>query len=423
MAFSMPRLSAVIVGIIAFSWLLPDIFIRATRTEVVHLSGQFSPVTEQFIIWQAGADSLKYKTEAGENLSAREARSLMPFVFAYDAAKWGLFPVEVKGEQINFEQAKNTVQMVKLRPWLWTGEIISLYPMFESQPEKAELELPSDVFRVHSEGIEFINAVDGSINQAKSAMFSSAMQQAGVNFPITAIGGNPNPRKPFDEGYFFTDKQGYLFQLKMVHGRPQCRNTGIMVPGVVRYIYVEEHMSRKTFGYIVTDEAVFSIDRDDTLKQFPIKGFSGNTDSISIIQMPVYYSAVYQRLQQDKINPLHLMATDTHFSLVKEKDINLPDAVLASRARISHISSALFPITIKQFTPLWNGPQLLINPDKNWRTHLPYAFLGGVICMLILLGIRYKKQQRFSVIECLIVFLSGIAGLLAVLIFGPLNRK
>lgn len=423
MVFSIPRLSAVIVGIIAFSWLLPDIFIRATRTEVVHLSGQFSPVTEQFVIWQAGADSLKYKTEAGEALSSREARSLMPFVFAYDAAKWGLFPIEAKGERVDFEQAKNTVQMVRLKPWLWTGELIGLYPLFESQPEKAELELPPDVFRLKAQGIEFINAADGSINQAKSNMFSDAMHQAGVNFPVTAIGGNPNPRKSFDEGYFFTDQQGHLFQLKMVHGRPLCRDTGIMVPGKVHHIYVEEHISRKTYGYIVTDTGVFSIDRDDTLKQFPIKGFSANTDSISIVQMPVYYSAVYQRLQQNKVSPLHLMATDSYFSPVKEKNINLPDEILASKALMSNISSALFPVTIKQFSPLWNGPQLLINSDKNWRAHLPYIILGGIFCLVILLGVRHKKQQRFSVIECVIVFCSGLSGLLAVLIFGPLKRK
>lgn len=423
MSLSIPRLCAVLMATIALSWFLPNIFVRATRSEAYHMSGMFSPIKEEFVIWHSGADSLRFTAEDGAPLTTRAGRSQMPFTFSHDAAKWGLFPITINGETISYEEAKTMTRLQRLRPRLWTGEIIPLYTLFESRPETAELSLPPDVFRLTNTGIVFINCHDGSINEDKSGLFTRALYDAGVTFPIRAIGGNPNHLKTFDEGYFFTDADGLLYQLTMVAGQPRCRQTGIMVPGEIRHIAIEEHQSRVSYGLIVTDEGVFSIGYDDTLRQLPLRNYSATSHSISLMQMPHYYSITQQELRPEVSAPIHLIATDSDFEPVRTHDIALPEEIQQQRDTQNALASMLFPLTIRQFTPLWNGPLFLVQPAKDLKPHAFYAALGGVASLLLLLGIQRYTRRQGSLLEALLVFCTGIPGLLATLAFGPVKKK
>ena len=96
---------------------------------------------------------------------------------------------------------------------------IGLYPLFESESDRVNLELPPDFFRINN-SIEFITASTNDINLEKSKLFNQVFINKGFSFPAKIIAGIPTTRKSIDEGYFIVDNTNKLFHLKMTKGQP-----------------------------------------------------------------------------------------------------------------------------------------------------------------------------------------------------------
>lgn len=412
---SLSRLATVLAAMAALAWFLPDLYRRATQPERVRISAYYSAETGQFQIRTDAFDKTSFHDEEGNALTAEAHRRRLPFLYFADLIKHGQFPAEVAGRAVTPEAARREMQVVQLNPRDWNAPHLNLNTLFESAPWGARLALPEDMFRVEPAGLTFIRTADGSVNAEKSELFTQAMHEAGVVFPLRGLGGNPSPLKDFDEGYLLVDAAQRVFQLKLAQGRPICRDTGLVVPGAVRAVTVEEHARREFIGAIVTDDSVFLVTYADTLVPLPLDGFTADHSMASLRTDPLNRTAAAADMRDRINNPLRMVVTGVDYQPLRRFDLPLPQDIRAHALRMQSVASVLFPFSIIQAAPEDGRVLLRLVPAAN----LALAGAGCVAATLILWALRRRAGRRMKPVEAVVTLLGGIPGLIALQLFGP----
>lgn len=412
---SLSRLATVLVTIAALAWFLPDLFRRATQPERVRVSAYYSAPAGQFLTRTDTFDKSEYRDESGRIQTVEQHRRLLPFLYFADLAKHGQFPAEVGGKAVTPEAARRDMQVLQLNPRDWNTAQLNIHTLFESSPWSARLALPEDMFRVEPAGLTFIRTADGTIDTDKSKRFTKAMHEAGVLWPLRGIGGNPSPLKEFDEGYLLVDAASTVFQLKMVHGEPDCRNTRLSIPGHVRAVAVDEHARREFYGAVVTDESVFLVTYADTLLHLPLDGFHAD-NSMAVLRTDPLNRTIASADMRDRIkNPLRLVAMGTDYQPVRRFDLPLPDGHRSYAVQMQTLASALFPFSIIQSVPEDGRVLLRLAPAAS----LPLAAAGCALATIILVILRRRSGQRVMPVDVVVTLLTGLPGLIALQVFGP----
>ncbi|MFC7335120.1 DUF4857 domain-containing protein [Rhodocista pekingensis] len=416
---SVSRLATLFVAVLALCWFLPDLYDRAALPEPVRTSGYYSADAGAFLVRVDGRDDTRFLDEQGNPVAEEAFRRGLPFLYFADLEKHGEFPATVAGVPVTVEEARRQLQMLRLAPRDWNSGGLNLHTLIESAPWGARLSLPDHMFRVRPAGLEFLRVADGRVDRDLSDRFTAAMTEAGVVWPLVAIGGNPSTRKEFDEGYLLVDSANRLFQLKLVKGEPECRATGLTVPGRVRAATVSEHQRREFIGAVVSDEAVHLVTYDDRLVPLPAAGFDADTVSVSLRTDPLNRTVLSTDLSGSTDTPYHLTATDREYRPVHSFDLPLPADYLASLERRSMVASALFPLTVSQSSATDDLLHLHLAPAE----HPGLAAAGGLLCCALLWLWRRRTRAPLHPVELVTTLLTGVAGLLALLLLGPLTRQ
>ena len=410
------RLAMMAVGIVALGWLAPSLALRATQPERIRSTAYYSAVTGQFHLRTDAFDRTGYEDEAGAPQIAAEHRRLLPFVHYADLAKHGQFPAEVAGQSMTPEVARREMQVQQYKPQSWNTAVINLNTLLESAPWGTRLSLPDDMFRVEPAGLVFLRTGDGSIDSAKSTLFTDALNAAGIVWPLRAVGGNPSPLKDFDEGYLVVDGASHLFQMKMVQGKPQIRDLHLPVPGAVRAVVVTEHLRREFIGAVVTDASIFLVTYDGRLIELPTDGFDADSHSVLLRTDPLNRTIATTDLRDTLARPTRVVATDRDYRPVRSLDLPLPEEYRSLVRNQRRLLSLLFPFAIVQFIPTEGRVVLQLRPAASPGL----AIAGCVVSALLLAAIR-RRRGPIDRAELLVPLLAGPPGLVCAVLFGPLT--
>lgn len=413
---SSSRLAMMAAGIVALGWLAPSLVLRATQPERIRSTAYYSAVTGQFHMRTDAFDRTEYWDEAGARQTAAEHRRVLPFVHYADLAKHGQFPTEVAGQPVTPEVARREMQVQQYKPQSWNARAINLHTLLESAPWGVRLSLPDDMFRVESAGLVFLRTADGSIDSAKSALFTEALSTAGIVWPLRAVGGNPSPLKDFDEGYLLIDAASRLFQMKMVQGKPDVRDLHLSIPGSVRTVAVTEHIRREFIGAVVTDTSIFLVAYDGRLIGLPADGFDADSHSILLRTDPLNRTIATADLRDTLARPARLVATDRDYHPVRSLELPLPEEYRAVVHNQRRLLSLLFPFAIVQFTPTEGRVVLQLRPAA-----APWLAVAGCLTSTLLLAAIRRRRGRIDRAELLVPLLAGPPGLVCTLLFGPLT--
>jgi hypothetical protein len=412
------RLAPVFLCIAALGVFLPQTWLRAAQGDYFGLRGLYSAVTEEFVIWEIGPTGLNFRSESGVPYSSpREGRMLTPFHFSYAVQQWGGFPLAVGGRIFTYEEARRE-QTHTLQASGVSAPPPVLRMLLESEPETAALSLPPDVMAIDRDGLRFIRCDDGSEDAAKSEAFTRAVLEAGAVFPLAAAGNNPSTLKPFDEGMFFVDSEGALFRLKMVKGLPWCRNTGLKVPGEVLGIAVDENPRREFYGSVITEDAAFLIRYRGDLLRLPLESYQPRAMDLLMNFDPLNRTFILSRPGERVRQPVDLLATDDEYRPVRSFRAPVPEAVTDRQILVRRGLALLMPFELERYSSLRSGVFLSLRPSG----HFPFACLGAVLWAAVYWAVRRKRPWRENLLPCCIAALSGVAGLAALLVFGPVTE-
>lgn len=257
--------AAFLLAVLCLAGVLPAAYDKVFRREIGPPLLFFSPGLNQFIFRQSlGGHSFTYHDETGREYDRAGFEALLPFFYAKNLERQNLLPVTVAGQSFDLaaiEAGRQSIE-VKSRHLPVEGRRLTLYPLFNTDPERAIIPFPEKFLRLTPDGAEVVNADTNRPDPELSREYSAALTELGFVFPATAAGSKPTNLKPFDDGIFIRDANGAIFHLRRVLNRPEVVRTAIDPKLPVRHIVVAENRRREFHGLLITDHGVLLIGSD-----------------------------------------------------------------------------------------------------------------------------------------------------------------
>lgn len=251
----------------------------------------FSPVAGQFLFREylspgqeaalpaaeAGLaeHGLMHRNASGKALSRTEFENALPFQYAESLRVRGLLPVTIQGRAFDAEALRQGRLILGIRPADVAGgrPDPGLYALLDSRPDRVTLVFPEDRFRLAGR-LEFVNADHNAPDPALTEAVNAALAAAGFVFPATAAYGRDTLLKPFDAGWFLTDADGGLYQLRRVRDLPQVARVALPPGEGVAHVQVQEAAGGAALGLVVgTSGAVYLLGGDLGLRELPCRGY------------------------------------------------------------------------------------------------------------------------------------------------------
>lgn len=397
------RYILVLTGIIVASIALPSLY--WTIFEKVPKSPQvyYSCMLDDFVI----VDGANRTDTKGKNYDNDEYERILPFMFFRQLISDGEMPDTIKGVALEPSAIGRASSFFRYTPKKLHAPQPSLYPMLESKSGKVNLTMPDDYFRI-GRRMEFIDAKSNKINEEKSTLFTAALSEKGFVFPAQIIAGIPTNRKSCDEGYFITDAQGKLFQVKMVKGNPAV--VAIEMPEKLDIAYIEavDVRSKEFYCYVFTrNQGVYVvIEEAYDLQRLPVDGFDPETMTF--------------KMNSDIFNKCITISGENWFKSVAVNDMyetvgayNEKWEGLFERTEGKAFAS-LFPFEIRTKDTNSSYVNFFVSMSPGFRW-----VIANIICLLTLIFVLRKRRCNIksNATDLLIVALTGVFGLIAVLVF------
>lgn len=342
----------------------------------------------------------------GNKYTTAQFDSLMPFLNYRQLMADGRLPDSICGTAISPPLLRAATVVFRYAPRERKTLDKGLYILFESMPKRVGLEMPDDVFRL-KDGIEFIDVQTNTVNREKSDLFARVLEKAGYTFPARWAIGNPNPRKPYDEGYFTLDSQGRLYHLKMVNNRPFVKDTRIDKDMDMVWFSMYEASNKRFYGFLFDPQGGLYILESREGQYVPVKldipPIDIDCDEVTVMGNLLYWTVIITTPQGRRYYGLE---TET-LKRVSEH------AIAREPNRWDKVSGWLFPfyITFQESDSHFLYPRLHVTEYRAWAINLLLALLVTVIA----------SRRSDKLFAALFVALTGIAGIVAWLLM-PKNR-
>jgi len=389
-----------------FYWMALDVNIRAPFI-------LYSPVIDDFVMRDFNQpDSTRHYNTKGDFFTREKYEELLPLFNYRQLMLDKKMPDSLRGIGIDVRKIQDNFLSLLYRPRTANSPQIQLYPLFESQSGRVRLEWPNELFRIN-ERMEFINAAKNSINEQMSQKFTNALAVKGFIFPANIIAGNPNVRKPFDEGYFITDAEQKLFHIKMIESQPYCKKIELLQGLDIQSIFVRENRIHEFYGVIFSSTKEVYIIRYNDYKiiKLPIEKFDPKTDNLRILS-----NIFFVNVSITRENGITALALDRDYKLVDSYERTWETRYERTPGIIANY---LFPFTIQ----LRNDNTTLVDlyvRFSDWSALFGIVFF--VLLSILLLRLR-KRHLATHWLDLLIVLVSGIFGFIAIQIFDKARMK
>ncbi len=408
MITKLSRIFILIIVILVTAVYLPKYYWMSFEKKTSSPMAYYSPILQDYMI--AHYDKgFYYLTKDGKHYTRDQADQLLPlFNYRILAAKEKM-PDTILGRKIELSEVRLNNIFMRIRPDHINKPSIPLYPLLESNPPRLALSVPEDFFRINGERIEFIEAATNKVNEQKSERFTKALKKEGFVFPAQKVFGNITTRKPFDEGFFIVDNTGQLFHLKMINGQPFCRNTHKPDSIQIRVIFVNERELKEFYGVAIDqkNQVYFLMYDHYRFQKIAIKNYNPDEDHLFI-----FCNLFYRIFNIKKDTELISFTFNRQYQVIDTYRESWP-GFYQTTAGI--VSKYLFPFTLQ----IRKGTTEFANfyfDDFSSR-----AFFLNVLLMLVALWFFKRRNQNLkqSWIDFIIVFFTGIYGLIGVLLFEP----
>ncbi len=383
------------------------IFIEKTYDPLVH----YSLILNDFLFLEYNKDSkIKYYDRKGNKYFRVKYQRMLPMIYHRNLSLWGVLPESINGVKITRKKIELNSQYSSIKSKDFNTPEIHLYPLYESASIFTEIEEPDSMFRINSSGIEFIKAKGNKIEKDVSKVYTDAMKKAGFVFPALGCYGNPDPRKPFDEGYFIVDAKENVFHLKKVKNRPFVKNTMIKIPGRIKYIMIEEHRRREYYGIILSDSNEFYLISYNDYKLIKLPVSIGKTRYLSFFMI---CDMLKRTIKIETDTKLICAVTDNDYKLIDyfEQKINKADE------KAVKYTNFVFPLKISQFS---SSSNYVLFDMKYSFSGLYLSLLWVFILLLFLKAKGYKIRDHIA--DIIITGITGIIGLAAFFAVGAYRQ-
>ncbi len=363
----------------------------------------YSCVDDCFMVRNAG----EYTNEKGQIFTREEFEQKLPLLNLRQLMISNTLPDTVKGVEMDPHVVNMARSFFRLKPRDIKSPKSGLYPLFEAESGRAQLEMPEDFFRIGSR-MEFINASGNSINEEKTRLFTGALQHYGFNFPAKMIEGIPTTRKSCDEGYFVVDNTNQMFHVKMEQGKPYVKKVELPKGLTFKHISCVDFRNKEFYCYLIgRDNSLFIITQDDyDLLRLPVEGYNPDEQELRIYGDLFNYNVIM--VGEDQLN---VTVLDDNFVKVDEYQKTWEKRSIRPEGKIFNY---IFPAEINLTNKYNSFIDFYFYPTKSFNWLILHVLL--VIVQLIIIR-RRKANPKNHIIDFGVVLVTGIFGFLAINIF------
>ncbi len=366
----------------------------------------YSSISNSFVIIRPSHSDFVMEDQYGNILKREEFEKLTPLLSYRQLLYRDEMPDSIKGVPIDIQNLRLNSIVFKINSEAIHKYTIPLNPLIESNPGRPDLQMPNDFFRI-TDKFEFINCASNKIETELSTLFNNALIENGFDFPAKGIYGNPSTRKPFDEGYFITDNSDNLFHLKRVSNKPYVKK--VKLPDGIRVVFasVKEFNLKEFYAFLITDNNKLFLVSYDNYKIIEIP-----SDGYDRKNMRLYFKGnmFYRTITFVSSNSSKTIVTDRDYKVV---DTYQETWQTNSVNFVGDISNYIFPFKLS-----------LLNRNNKFANFYfefyDFRFLFISIFAAILFFFynkqRMKKNKFSQIVDIVIVLLTGIYGLLAVML-------
>lgn len=404
------RIIAILLTALATCIIVPRFFRMLFSTHSNYKDVVYSEVLNDFIISEYEYKNINgkisgitiYKDSKGNRYTREQADSLCPLNNASQLTYDGKFPDSICGKNISAKDADDAIFHMNI-----AGRYNELfYGLSELKDQKSYLSNkyePKDLFRIKENGIEFIVSSTNTIDEKKSKLFNSELEQLGFTAPAITW-WSPADRTDFEKiGYFVLDSKGELFRLSMNDGRPDILR--LNRPDKKKILNINFSNRPEFLAIIITEDGnSYVMDRNFNYQALPLPSLrrgaflQGNLMHLTFTTHEKEATAYY--------------ILDKNYKLIKQ--LTIGDKKVASLQET--IGSYLFPVKISQ------------NANYGIQFHFsnPFHFIWlNIVLALATFFIKkrngYPINDAFAIIDIIVVLVLGIFGMAGV--FAIPQRK
>ncbi|PLW76611.1 DUF4857 domain-containing protein [Cohaesibacter celericrescens] len=372
----------------------------------------YSPVIKKFIYKELVGEGHQfiYRDQDEKDYSREEFEALIPFIYYKNMEIWGKLPLLLDGQSFDKTEIKAARQVVELKPTDLGDHSprIQLFPLLESNPGRARLSFPENVFRPDDK-LSFINSDFNRFDEELTNRFGNALKNSGFVYPVKAVFGRVSILKAFDAGYFLTDAKGQFFHLMKVDGEPKISQVALPDGSKVRQLVVAESKRREILGILLDEagKAYLMGYGDYHILPLILPDYDPDTMELKIIFNPLYRTAVYS----DK-EVIHAVVMDKSYKVISHHARTMAMARPRLSETIWHVAT---PFSLQ-----------LAKGNSRYLSFIPQfhgwlAIIGNLLSFGIAVFFLKQKGTRISssIFDLLLVGLTGLYGLIAVVLLPP----
>lgn len=407
------RIALMCIVILILAIELPPLYKTSFEQKGTGSEYMFSEILEEFVEVSYSYDTTRMRSvqvgvdATGKKYDKDAFIALFPTIYYRQLIHEDRFPDSIRGARITPEMIEESGSFP-----LFLGVANSkkdLLWMFESNTDRIKREIPNDIFRITDKGIEFLetasNHVKG-VNKEKSDLFTEALLSINFTFPAQNIYGSMGLQKMNDEGFFLKDSKNLFFHLKMLNGSPVCKK--VPIPDGMEIIGMNILDSPVNYGYVYDqDYNMYFLEKDNyKLNQLDIHDYKEYQSTI-VMQSNIFYNTYV--LYGKKKTKYYVM--DKANQLIATKEL---DNKGYRDTKVGQMENYLLPFKV---TILKSGDNCL---KIDWNKPEMFIILN-IILVLAMLGYklynRNKMKNIFNIADLLIIFVTGIYGFIAALVF------
>jgi hypothetical protein len=400
------RYILVLTAVIAAATVLPNLYWTIMEKPVKAPLIRYSCTDKTFMIFRSGP-TISRQDSKGNSYSRDEYERKLPMLYYVQLASTGKLPDSINGVELDLHTIHKASSNYTFQPKNMDGPQPGLYPLFESESGRVNLEMPNDFFGI-KERLEFIDPKTNKVSKEKSTLFSSTLEKRGFTYPSMIIAGIPTVKKSCDEGYLLTDAREQLFHLKMIEGKPFVKKINLPEGLTFKWIECVDFANKRYYAYLISSSNKVFVLMQDTyeLKQLPIEGFNANTDDLKINGDLFNYNII-----TEGNGYINAVALDNQFNKIDQYAENWDDRYHRLEGKIFKY---LFPFEIN----LKNDTSKYIDFRLNFAFGFNWILLSLLLIVVEIIRIaREKKPVKNHLIDLCIIAFTGIFGFIAVNIF------
>ena len=400
------RYFLVLIAVVGFAIVLPKLYWMAFAKPIRAPYVMYSCIDNDFVIMRSG-NGVKRTNIKGEEFTREEYEQKLPLLFVRQLILNKTMPDSINGVEMDMHDITINRSTFRVRPKEVNAPQPTLFPLFESQSGRANLNLPEDYFRI-TWRMEFIDAATNKINEEKSRMFSAVLFKRGFQFPARTIEGIPTTRKSCDEGYLVIDSADQLFHIKMIKAKPYVKK--VDVPNNLRFktIRCVDFKNKRYYAYLFsTDNHIYILTQYEyKLIKFPIENLNPE-----IAEIKIYSDLFNFNVIAITDGAMHVTALNRDYKKVGESAETWPVRTERTEGKIAQY---IFPAQISLTKKTSGFVKFFTEPTKNFK----WLFLSILLVLVHFILLKRKKVKiAKQSIDFIIIALTGIFGFIAVTIF------